>query len=110
VMRDLAVALGVPPEAIILERQASSTYENVIYTRDIMIANNWEQLLVVSSPYHMRRAMLTWRKQAPSFQIVSTPVSESQYYAHERTASLEQIRGIVWEYAAIVVYWWRGWL
>ena len=110
VMRDLAVALGVPPEAIILERQASSTYENVIYTRDIMIENNWEQLLVVSSPYHMRRAMLTWRKQAPSFQIVSTPVSESQYYAHERTASLEQIRGIVWEYAAIVVYWWRGWL
>ena len=110
VMRDLAVALGVPPEAIILERQASSTYENVIYTRDIMIANNWEQLLIVSSPYHMRRAMLTWRKQAPSFQIVSTPVSESQYYAHERTASLEQIRGIVWEYAAIVVYWWRGWL
>tara|TARA_Y100001949_G_scaffold32964_1_gene26057 strand:- start:2029 stop:3888 length:1860 start_codon:yes stop_codon:yes gene_type:complete len=110
VMRDLAVALGVPPDAIILERQASSTYENVIYTRDIMIANNWEQLLVVSSPYHMRRAMLTWRKQAPSFQVVSTPVSESQYYAHERTASLEQIRGIVWEYAAIVVYWWRGWL
>ena len=110
VMRDLAVALGVPPEAIILERQASSTYENVIYTRDIMIENNWEQLLVVSSPYHMRRAMLTWRKQAPSFQIISTPVSESQYYAHERTASLEQIRGIVWEYAAIVVYWWRGWL
>ena len=110
VMRDLAVALGVPPEAIILERQASSTYENVIYTRDIMIANNWEQLLVVSSPYHMRRAMLTWRKQAPSFQVVSTPVSESQYYAHERTASVEQIRGIVWEYAAIVVYWWRGWL
>ena len=110
VMRDLAVALGVPPEAIILERQASSTYENVIYTRDIMIANNWEQLLVVSSPYHMRRAMLTWRKQAPSFQVVSTPVSESQYYAHERMASLEQIRGIVWEYAAIVVYWWRGWL
>ena len=110
VMRDLAVALGVPPEAIILERQASSTYENVIYTRDIMIDNNWEQLLVVSSPYHMRRAMLTWRKQAPSFQVVSTPVSESQYYAHERTASLEQIRGIVWEYAAIVVYWWRGWL
>lgn len=110
VMRDLAVALGVPPDAIILERQASSTYENVIYTRDIMIVNNWEQLLVVSSPYHMRRAMLTWRKQAPSFQVVSTPVSESQYYAHERTASLEQIRGIVWEYAAIVVYWWRGWL
>ena len=110
VMRDLAVALGVPTEVIILERQASSTYENVIYTRDIMIENNWEQLLVVSSPYHMRRAMLTWRKQAPSFQVVSTPVSESQYYAHERTASLEQIRGIVWEYAAIVVYWWRGWL
>ena len=110
VMRDLAVALGVPPEAIILERQASSTYENVIYTRDIMIENHWEQLLVVSSPYHMRRAMLTWRKQAPSFQIISTPVSESQYYAHEQTANLEQIRGIVWEYAAIVVYWWRGWL
>jgi hypothetical protein len=58
----------------------------------------------------MRRATLTWRKQAPDIEAVPTPVPQSLYYMHDHGASLEQIRGIVWEYAALAVYRWRGWL
>ena len=64
----------------------------------------------MSSPYHMRRALLTWRKVAPDIDVVPTPVQDSQFYAHERGATLEQMRGIAQEYAAIVMYWWRGWI
>ncbi len=49
----------------------------------------------------MRRATLTWRKVAPEIEVVPTPVPESQFYAHTRGASLEQIRGILHEYAAL---------
>jgi uncharacterized SAM-binding protein YcdF (DUF218 family) len=110
VMKTLAMANGIPPEAIVLEEQAASTYQNVAYTRRILNERHWTRVLLVSSPYHMRRAMLTWKKVAPEITVIPTPVPESQFYTHEWGASLEQIRGIVHEYAALVNYWWRGWI
>ena len=110
VLKALAVDAGVPPEAIVLEEQAANTYENVEFTRRILNERHWTRVLLVSSPYHMRRAMLTWKKVAPEITVIPTPAPESQFYTHERGASLEQIRGIVHEYAAIINYWWRGWI
>ena len=110
VMRSLAEANGVPSEAITLETQARNTFENVARSRDILIEKGWRRVLLVSSPYHMRRATLTWREVAPEVQVIATPVPVSQFYAHERGPSLEQIRGLLQEYVAIVWYWWRGWI
>jgi uncharacterized SAM-binding protein YcdF (DUF218 family) len=70
----------------------------------------WRRILLVSSPYHMRRALLTWRQVAPDIEVIPTPVTASQFYAHARGASFDQIRGIAQEYAAIMLYWWRGWV
>ena len=110
VMRALAIDQGVPADAIILEQRAGNTHEMVLFTRDIARRYSSSRVLLVSSPYHMRRALLTWRKQAPDIEVVATPVLRSQYYAHEYGASIEQFRGIAWEYAAIAWYWWKGWL
>jgi hypothetical protein len=57
----------------------------------------------------MRRAMLTWQKVAPEIAVTPTPAPVSQFYDHERGASLEQIRGLLHEVAAIIQYRWRGW-
>jgi uncharacterized SAM-binding protein YcdF (DUF218 family) len=110
VMRELAVANGIPPSAVILETSAANTYENVVFSRDIARMRGWRRVLLVSSPYHMRRAMLTWRKAAPEITAIPTPVPSSQFYAHGRGANVDQVRGIVHEFAAIVYYRWRGWL
>ena len=110
IMRDLATGLGVPADAIILEERAGSTYENVTFVRDIARQYASRRVLLVSSPYHMRRALLTWRKQAPDIEVVATPVPGSQYYSHGSGASIQHFRGIAWEYAAILFYRSRGWL
>ena len=110
VMRALAIGSGVPADSIILEERAGSTYENVIFVRDIARRYSVRHVLLVSSPYHMRRALLTWHTQAPDIEVVATPVLGSQYYSHTRGASIQHFRGIAWEYAAILSYWWRGWL
>jgi len=110
IMRSLAVSNGVPPSAIQLETHAANTYQNVTLTRAIAESNGWHHVLLVSSPYHMRRAVLTWRRVAPGIDVTPTPVPVSQFYAHGYGASLDQIRGIAQEYAAIVTYWWRGWI
>ena len=110
IMRSLAVSNGVPASAIQLETHAANTYQNVLLTRTIAESNGWHHVLLVSSPYHMRRAVLTWRRVAPGIEVTPTPVPVSQFYEHGYGASLDQIRGIAQEYAAIVTYWWRGWI
>jgi uncharacterized SAM-binding protein YcdF (DUF218 family)/glycosyltransferase involved in cell wall biosynthesis len=110
VMKSLAVANGVPASAITLETQAVNTRDNVVQSEQILHERGWRSILLVSSPYHMRRALLTWRRAAPDIEVTPTPVPQSQFYAHGRGASLEQIRGLVQEYAAIVYYWWNGWI
>lgn len=108
VMKATAVDNGVPENAILLEERAANTYENVTLTYRMLQDEKWHRVALVSSPYHMRRAMLTWKKVAPEIEVHPTPPSSSFFYAHTRGASLEQIRGILQEYVAIVAYWWRG--
>ena len=104
VMKAVAVDNGVPADAILLEEQAANTYQNVTYTKQLLDQHQWRRILLVSSPYHMRRAVGAWRKLAPAVEVTPTPVPESQFYSHTRGASLEQIRGILHEYAALVNY------
>lgn len=112
VMKELAVSLGVPAEAVILESKAANTYENVRFVTQILESRGWDKALLVSSPYHMRRALLVWRHVAPTIAVTPTPVPSSQFYVHGSRdgATIEQMGGIVHEYAAIVSYWWRGWM
>jgi uncharacterized SAM-binding protein YcdF (DUF218 family) len=110
VMRALAVDQGVPASAILLEQRAINTYQMVKFVDEILREHRWKRILLVSSPYHMRRALLVWRKQAPDVSVLPTPVPRSQFYEHSRGATLEQVRGILQEYVAIFGYWRRGWV
>ena len=109
VMRGLAEANGVPPEAILLETNAKNTHDYVVFANQILSEHGWRRILLVSSPYHMRRAVMTWRKSAPGVQVTATPVPVSQFYVRDGAPSLEQLRGLLQEYAAIALYWWNGW-
>lgn len=110
VMQASAVQQGIPGGSIVLERQSKNTYENVRYTAEIFRQHGWHSMLLVTSPYHMRRALLVWRKVAPDLRIVPAPPEKSQFYDHTRGASLDQVEAIAHEYVAIVVYWLRGWI
>lgn len=111
VMKAVAVSAGVPAEAIVLEEQATNTHENVVYSARVLDARGWTRALLVSSPYHMRRALLTWEKAAPGVEVIPVPVPESQFYTRDGWGiSLEQLRGLLHEYAAIPYYWWKGWI
>jgi uncharacterized SAM-binding protein YcdF (DUF218 family)/glycosyltransferase involved in cell wall biosynthesis len=110
VMRTLAVDRGVPPEAIVLEQRSTNTFQNVTFVHEILRDRGWTSVLLVSSPYHMRRALLVWRKVAPGIRVIPAPPPRSQFYDHVSGASLEQVRAVLHEYLAIVVYWHRGWI
>jgi uncharacterized SAM-binding protein YcdF (DUF218 family)/glycosyltransferase involved in cell wall biosynthesis len=110
VMRALAIDQGIPGTQIILEQHATNTHENVTFVHQILQEHGWRRVLLVSSPYHMRRALLVWRREAPEVLVTATPPERTQFYEHTRGASLEQVRGILQEYVAIAGYRRRGWL
>jgi uncharacterized SAM-binding protein YcdF (DUF218 family) len=57
-MAALALAQGVPPNAIIEEGQAQNTVQNIFYSQRIMAAQGWTSAEVVSSPSHLPRTAL----------------------------------------------------
>ena len=109
-MKAAAVQQGVPADAVVLERRSTNTFENVSYTAEIFRQHGWHSMLLVTSPYHMRRALLVWHKVAPDLRVIPAPPDRSQFYDHTRGASLEQVEAIAHEYAAIAGYWLRGWI
>ena len=93
------------------EPNPEALVESAQYHADILQQHGWRTILLVSSPYHMRRAMLTWHGSAPDITVVPTPSRQSLFYVRDRAgASLSQMRGILQEYVAIAVYWLRGWI
>jgi uncharacterized SAM-binding protein YcdF (DUF218 family)/glycosyltransferase involved in cell wall biosynthesis len=109
VMKAIAVANGVPEDAVLLEQRAANTRDNVTNSAAMLDQHGWKRILLVTSPYHMRRASLTWHKLAPHVQVIPAAPATSEFYRHTRGANLTQMRGILQEYAALVVYWLRGW-
>jgi uncharacterized SAM-binding protein YcdF (DUF218 family)/glycosyltransferase involved in cell wall biosynthesis len=120
IMKALAVSLGVPEGAVVLENNAHRTYENVKLSKEILNKKNWNKILLISSPYHMRRVSLVFNKIAKTTKVIYTPVPNSLFYAHpERDANgkkiwkrinIEQIKGIVHEYLGIIYSLWKGWI
>ena len=57
VAAQFALAHGVPPEAILRETTSSNTLENLRNARETAVAQQLDTFLIVSTPFHMKRAM-----------------------------------------------------
>ncbi|MCI0396285.1 MAG: YdcF family protein [Chloroflexi bacterium] len=52
-----ALAQGIPQEAILLETRSTNTVENLAYAQQVAAGYDLQTFLIVSTPFHMRRAM-----------------------------------------------------
>ena len=55
--RDYALQSGVPASDILIEEKSHTTYENIIYAKELADAHGIHNVLIVSDPLHMKRAM-----------------------------------------------------
>ncbi len=61
-MEEIALKLGLNKEAILLEGKSKTTYENLVFTKELMQKNNLKSVIIVSDPYHLPRASLVAKK------------------------------------------------
>jgi uncharacterized SAM-binding protein YcdF (DUF218 family) len=76
VEKRLAVAQGVPAEAVLVEGRSTNTIENAFYTWEIMKAHGWTSAEVVSSPSHLPRASLIfahYKEQGLKWRMHAAP-------------------------------------
>lgn len=123
-MKTLLVEIGVPPSAVIEETQALNTYQNAVYTKEILEKKGIQQVLLVTSASHMPRSLLVFKKQG--IDVIPAPtdflVSELDWKQLQSTPQatilnllpdaghLHQTTKALKEYIGIFVYWLKGWI
>ena len=79
VMRDWLLARGVPETDIVAETQSFNTRENLRYARAIMQEQGLTQALVVTSDYHVARALMLCRQEGVAATGKGSP-SKPEYF------------------------------
>lgn len=105
VYRQVLERLGVPPEHILIfGRGSSSTYEEAKVLRELLRESR-PRLLVVTSPYHIRRAELILRDvvgtAAAEITVVGTP---HEPFPSRWWTSQDAARNVLLEIAKITFY------
>jgi len=124
-MADLMIFMGVPEEAILLEEFSTNTYENAVFTKEMLAPLGINRILLVTSALHMPRSVAIFEKQgfevipAPTDFIITQPDEEypfSQVWPNylfsifPSAHNLSQTTLALKEYLGILTYWARGWL
>jgi uncharacterized SAM-binding protein YcdF (DUF218 family) len=124
-MAEILTQLGVPDTALWLETTSRNTYENAIYSKEILKREGVEQILLVTSAMHMPRAVALFEHQevevipAPADYVVTEERWESLWDINLPTllinlmpnvGYLDLTTTVLKEYIGIVVYRFRGWL
>jgi len=87
--RDRALARGVPPEAVLIEEEATNIGENLRFS--LALLPGLRSAILVTKPQTQRRCLATAQRQWPSIEaIVTAPLHgmEEQPTAHHPMASL----------------------
>lgn len=81
-MQKQALEEGVPKEAIILEETGETTRQNAEATEDLLIKNDFETVILVTSSYHQRRAALEFKERTKGMvKIVNHPVANDNQWS-----------------------------
>ncbi|KAA0231886.1 YdcF family protein [candidate division KSB1 bacterium] len=106
--REYAQARGIPSESILpFESKATSTFEEVLELHHVLASDtSLQTLLIVSSPFHLRRARWIFEKALPprvQLRFVPVPFERSRHKQRWWTAELS-LQAVVNEYLKIPFY------
>jgi uncharacterized SAM-binding protein YcdF (DUF218 family) len=124
-MASLLTFMGVDESAIVLEERSVNTYENALFSKDILEAREAKTILLVTSAMHMPRSVLLFEKQG--FEVIPAPtdfkiveITESRPLREAwpnwvlgfipSSSNLSSTSQVLKEYLGILIYGLRGWL
>ena len=70
----LPSSMGIPESSLLLEGQSTTTFENAKYSLKIVQAHGYKSAIVVTSPYHTRRASIIFAQVFKGIKLTICPV------------------------------------
>ncbi len=109
----LLEALGIERGRMVLEDQSRDTYENAVFTRELVEPQEGETWLLVTSAFHMPRSVMLFRRAG--FSIVPWPVDyrttgqDTLGLSRNNVVHTLQTTGVALrEWIGLVAYWVTG--
>jgi uncharacterized SAM-binding protein YcdF (DUF218 family) len=79
-MEEQAKYLGVPKKDLLLEDRSMTTEEDAIFTKEIMDKHGYKSCILVTSPYHSKRATKIFRKiMGDRIKVISAPSTKNWF-------------------------------
>ena len=124
-MADLMKLMAVPESAIILQDKSQNTYEDALFSCEMVKEEGFQNVLLVTSAMHMPRSVKLFEKQgcevipAPTdFSITDVAWEKTWHPSTEEFllnlipsySNLSQVTKVMKEYIGMFVYHLRGWI
>ncbi|SMH45532.1 YdcF family protein [Mesorhizobium australicum] len=106
-------ALGIPRDRLVLEGKSRNTYENAVFTKELVTPAPGETWLLVTSAFHMPRSMALFRKA--DFPVTAWPVDYRTtghegigFFVDNPVDSLQTATLGIREWIGLIAYWLTG--
>ncbi|MBC5624037.1 YdcF family protein [Clostridium sp. NSJ-49] len=115
-MKNHAIKLGVSSENIILDKEANSTYENALFTKEIIEENNFKSIILVTSEFHSRRSKAAMEKALEDTFIYGEKVkvmitsSKEEKFNTKWWTSGNSVLILIGEYLRLIGYYVKGYV
>ncbi|MBI4488392.1 MAG: YdcF family protein [Deltaproteobacteria bacterium] len=110
-MKKLLQDLGASVKALETEDRSSRTYSNAQESARILKKQGATHILLVTHPNHMLRARWTFEKAGCTVYPAPIPWDRlSEKTLRPSIGRIVLLHNVLYEYAALLLYWWRGWL
>lgn len=110
VMRALALSLGVPESAIILNDEPGGNYLRLLYVQKVMDDRGWSRMILVGSHYNGMRSRLVIHKNYQRKVVAITPPPQSRFFGDRQQVTWKHVRAIAHEYMGLVYYWFKRYI
>ncbi|MCS7153348.1 MAG: YdcF family protein [Bacteroidia bacterium] len=105
-------SLCIPDSSIQKECIGTSTYEEILYIRQLCVKRKWKRIMIVSSPFHGRRIELLAEKwlSRDSIQWAVAAAQPLHYHPTHWWESENGALAVFEEYVKTLYYAWKGYL
>ena len=107
-MKDKALELGIPDDVILSEEESFNTTENILCSMLVLerkfLLQNINRLIVVSSPFHMQRLILTINRYMPKWIKYSYCYDENSKVSKNNWQNTDETRKRIEHEARGIIY------
>lgn len=103
-MKEYAIRLGIPAKAIILQEKSHTTFGDATYSYQLLKDTLPNSIILVTSPYHSKRAFSIFKKVFVDVNVYSVPVTNSWFKPNSWWKSKKARHQVLREYFALLLY------